>query len=185
MSLTRTERQMLANQHQILSLLSTEKYDKEYHSMMYEVYYHGFEHEFFEHGVYDEDETLDNDSCKLVYSIINMYDDLYYYWKINEEAKQEIKEYRVMFPGFDLNHPYESKMYSFAKFLIEDLNRFHDTNDMLKEGKIPELNSHGSGPGVRGYRLMLEKFEKINDTRFSRDNKDLTVEEIKDIINYN
>lgn len=185
MSLSRFQRQTLYNQHKILELLSKDKEDIEYHEMMQEVYHSGYEGEYFEHGVYDEDGVLPEEYGKLVYSIINMYDDLYYYWKTSEELRENIDEYKVMFPGFDLNDAFEHKLYSFAKFLIEDLGKFHDTKDLLEENKIRELNSHGAGPGLSGYEAMLLKFEKHNSKRVRRDfSNGFTLEEMQDILKY-
>ncbi|UQF37866.1 YfbU family protein [Vagococcus lutrae] len=185
MQLTRIERQILFNQHKLLGILSKDKEDIKYHEMMQEVYYHGFESEYFEFGVYDNDGALLEEDGKLVYKIINMYDDLYYFWKTTEELKSNIDEHEVMFPGFDLNDSFEHKLYSFAKFLIDDLDRFHDTNDLYKSNKIRELNSHGAGPGVSGYKLMLEKYEEHNKNRIKRGiETSFTLDEMEDIIKY-
>lgn len=181
MSLTVYQRQVLLNQHKILEMLSKEIDDKEYHKMMQEVYQSGYEYEYFEHGPYKDE--LSEEDCKFVYEVINMYDDLYFYWKSNEEFKNNVSSHKVMFPGFDLNHPFEHKLYSFSKFLIEDLGKFHDTRELLESGEIRELNSHGSGPGAQGYRLMFSKFEKYNDDRMKREKNDFTVEEFEDIVN--
>lgn len=185
MVLSRFQRQILHNQHSILELLSKDEHDIKYHQMMKEVYYSGFEYEYFEHGVYDDDEILPEEHGRLVYKIINMYDELYYHWQNDEEISANIDEYYVQFPGFDLNHPEEHKYYSFAKFLIEDLGKFRETRELLERDKRYSLNSHGSGPGVEGYRLMLEKFELHNSNRIERGvSSAFTVEEINDIIKY-
>lgn len=184
MSLNQYQRQVLVNQHKILALLSTDDSDKSYHEMMREIYNSGYEYDYFEYGPYKDDQVLLEEDCKFVYEVINMYDDLYYYWKTNEEAKENIKEYDVMFSGFDLNDEHEGKLYSYANFLIKDLDKFHDTNDLLKEGKIRELNSHGAGPGISGYQQMLGKFKEYNSQRLHRDNHDFTADELKDIIEY-
>lgn len=185
MKLTRVERQLLFNQHKLLGILSKDREDIKYHEMMQEVYNHGFESEYFEFGVYDDEATLPEENGKLVYKIINMYDELYYFWKTTEKLNSNIDEYEVMFPGFDLNDSFEHKLYSFAKFLIEDLDKFHDTNELYTKNKIKELNSHGSGPGVSGYKSMLEKYEKHNRNRIKRGvETSFTLDEMKDIIKY-
>lgn len=182
MSLTRYERQVLANQHRILSLLLSNEDDKKFHKTMEEVYLSGYSYEYFEYGAYDDE--LPESDCKFVYEVINMYDDLYYYWSANEEISNNIKQHKVVFPGFDLNDSYEHRLYSFSKFLIEDLKKFHDTRELLENGEIKELNSHGSGPGANGYRLMLEKYVKYNTGRMAERNRGLNLAEIEDILNY-
>ena len=57
------------------------------------------------------------------------------------------------------------------------------TRELLESGELRELNSHGSGPGARGYRLMLSKFKKYNDDRMKREIKDFCLEEFEDIVN--
>ncbi|WP_029276278.1 YfbU family protein [Carnobacterium jeotgali] len=181
MTLSIHERQVLINQHKILEKLSDDKDDKKYHQTMQEVYHSGFEYEYFEYG--PSEDVLSKDDCKFVYEVINMYDDLYYGWNSNEDIKNSIEEYKVMFSGFDLNDSREHKFFSYAKFLIEDLGRFHETNDLLKKGRIREINSHGAGPGEDGYKLMLQKFKVHNDVRMKRPDFKFTGEEIQDIVN--
>ncbi|MFL2100078.1 YfbU family protein [Desemzia sp. FAM 23989] len=181
MTLSIHQRQSLINQHKILEKLSDDKDDKKYHKTMQEVYHSGFEYEYFEYG--PSEDTLSVDDCKFVYEVVNMYDDLYFGWNNNEDIKNSVDEYKVMFPGFDLNDSHEYKLYSYTKFLIEDLGKFHDTSDLLKNGKIRELNSHGAGPGKHGYKLMLQKFQVHNAKRIKREDFQFTVEEIQDIVN--
>lgn len=111
-----------------------------------------------------------------------MYDDLYYYWTNSVEINENIDEYKVMFPGFDLNDPVEDKYYSFVKFLIKEQGKFHDTRKLLETGKIRELNSHGSGPRLSGYISMLEKFESCRDKMINRKDDSLTLEEMVSIV---
>lgn len=180
MELSLYQRQVLSNQYAILAKLTEDKEEKKIYEDRQEIYEQGFEGEYFEHVPYED--VLDKYSCDLVYKIINMYDDLYYYWNDSENIKKNINEYDVKFPGFDLNDSVEHKFYSFAKFLLVNQGKFHDTREMLESKEIQSLNSHGSGPGLAGYTVMLERFEAINKERFKRTDKGLSLEDIKSII---
>ncbi len=182
MKLTRFERQVLRNQHQILELLTKEKNEKEYHSNMQRVYESGFESEYFWHGVSEDEDILRDEDCELVYNIINMYDDLYWHWQKDKELMNAINESDVKFRGFDLNHPFEWKLFAFAEFLIKEKGVFEQTKKLVLE-KGMSLNSHGFGPGINGYRQMLKKFELHNSARLKRGTDSaFTVAEMNDII---
>lgn len=183
MKLTQFERQVLKNQHEILEKLSEDPSDKKYHSGMQEVYFWGYEYDYFEHGVVEDADTLSPEDGKFVFQVVNMYDDLYYYWENTEELKTQIDEYSVSFPGFDLNDPYESKLYSYVKHLMENKRIFHDTRKLFENGK--SLNSHGSGPKARGYKQMLTIFDKNVERRRKRGPESpFTLSEMKEIIEY-
>lgn len=182
MKLTVYQRQVLVNQHKILEKMSDDEDDIKLHRTMQEVYFSGFESEYFEHGPYEE--ALSDADGEFVYAVINMYDDLYYEWQSNKDVQEEIEERKVMFPGFDLNDIYEHKLLSFARFLIKDLGKFRETRELLESKRIRELNSHGFGPRVHGYRLMLEKYNEHTGKRTEREDMRFTLEELKDIVNY-
>jgi uncharacterized protein YfbU (UPF0304 family) len=183
MKLTQYQRQVLSNQHQILSMLQTDEHMSDYHEQMQEIYNDGFEYMYFEHGAYNDNEVLEEAECRDVFRIINMYDDLTYYWNNSDDLKENISEYAVIFPGFDLNDSIESKYYSFAKFLILKQNRFHDTGKMIRED-INKLNSHGSGPGISGYLDILNRYEEVMANRSNTGVRNgMTLEEMKKILN--
>lgn len=180
MKLTKYERQVLMNQHAILELLSIDKEDKKYHATMKETYNSGYEGDYFEHGVYDT--FLAAEECEFVYELINMYDDLLWDWNNNEELQKEIENYRVHFPGFDLNDEKQSQYYSYARFLILDQNRFHENGDLIRKNP-DKLNSHGSNPSIDAYKRRIEVFRETNSARIKRDDRHFTVEEVETILN--
>lgn len=181
MELSIFERQTLVNQYDILERLATDEHDKKFYSERKEIYEQGFEGEYFEYG--PNEEVLSSDECELVYKIVNMFDDLYYYWLNSSEIKDNIDEYKVMFSGFDLNDSVEHKYYSFVKFLIKDQGKFHDTRKLLESKKIMDLNSHGMGPKLSGYTSMVERFEICHKEMIKRKDNMLTLEEVKSVIN--
>lgn len=183
MKLTIFERQLLKNQHEILEKLTEDEEQKQYHRNMQTVYQRGYEYEYFEYGAESDEYSLSEEDSKFVYEVINMYDDLSYYWNNTQEIKENVDEIDMNFPGFDLNDPFEGRLYSYASYLINDLNKFHETKENVRKGK--SLNSHGIGPGVKGYKIMLEKYNKINSERMKRGlDKSFTLEEIEEIIKY-
>lgn len=183
MKLTQYQRQSLYNQHEILAKLETDEHMVKYHEQMQEIYNDGFESMYFEHGVCDDESVLDEAGCQQVLKILSMYDDLTFQWNNSDTLKENISEYHVKFPGFDLNDIVESKYHSFAKFLLIELGRYHDTRKMVSDD-IDKLNSHGGGPGLDGYLDMLKRYNEIRANRdMFETNNNFTLEEIRKIIN--
>ncbi|MGX7048508.1 hypothetical protein RU86_GL000554 [Lactococcus piscium] len=179
MELSLFERQVLANQYDLLEKLSDDENDKEYYSQRKEIYELGFEGEYFEHVPYTD--SLSKEDCKFVYRIINLYDDLYYEWNQNDEIKNGIDSYQITFSGFDANDDIGYKLYSYAKFLIKDQGKFHDTRKLFKSGEIT-LNSHGMGPGIDGYHEMIERKEDLFKKKIDGHKNEWSLEDIKYIL---
>lgn len=170
--LSEVERGILLNQHKILSLLVDEEGVKKHHEEMVEIYESGYEYEYC---IRDLNEPLDVESCKLVYKIINMYDDLNYAWNTDEAVKEKVKARDVIFSGFDLNDPVETRLYSYAKFLILEQMKFHETGEMIRKD-VSKLNSHGFGPKLSGYIDMLNRYSEVG-------NSIKTVEDVLFVVN--
>lgn len=77
---------------------------------------------------------LSVENCKLVLNILDMYRGLIFSANL---LKWENKD-SVKFPGFDSNHSLEVKMYSYAKYFMDDLDRYNE----IKELSCGEYNSH-------------------------------------------
>lgn len=177
MTLSQLERQILANQHEILSYVSEEPEEKQYHKSMVEVYQHGFESEYLLHGV--SEDTLSPEDCQNVSKILKMYDDLYYYWKKSGELQDSIEDRLVKFPGFDLQNDLESKCYLCVEHILgRDEHSFQEIQDLKKDGH--DFNSHSYGPGYQGYLEMLNRYEEMQEQRMKRDlSSGFTVEEME------
>lgn len=179
MELSLFERQVLINQYDLLERLSDDKSDKEYYSQRKEIYEQGFEGEYFEHVPYTD--TLSKEDCELTYKILNLFDDLRYEWDNNAEIKNGVDKYHVTFSGFDLNDRVECHFYSYAKFLIADQGKFHETRKLYESNEI-SLNSHGAGPGLSGYSSMIERKEELYDKKTDGHKNEWSLEDIKFII---
>ncbi|WP_416183521.1 MAG: LPD25 domain-containing protein [Pseudolactococcus raffinolactis] len=179
MELSLFERQVLINQYDLLERLSDDKSDKEYYSQRKEIYEQGFEGEYFEHVPYTD--TLSKEDCELTYKILNLFDDLSYEWDNNAEIKNGVDKYHVTFSGFDLNDRVECHFYSYAKFLIADQGKFHETRKLYESNEI-SLNSHGAGPGLSGYSSMIERKEELYDKKTDGHKNEWSLEDIKFII---
>lgn len=99
----------------------------------------------------NRDELSVND-CKLVLNILDMYRTLifsaqHYKWKDMST---------VRFLGFDCNDKVEVKMYSYARYFMEDLDRYNE----IKELSNGDYNSHMQM--LPKYKRMLEEFDKIS-----------------------
>jgi|WetSurMetagenome_2_1015567.scaffolds.fasta_scaffold07149_2 uncharacterized protein len=90
-----------------------------------------------------EDE-LSIENCKLVLDILDMYRGLIYSAQNNKWKDMK----PVKFKGFDCNDELEVIMYSYAKYLMEDLNRF----DEIKKISQGDYNSH---------EIMLPKYKNM------------------------
>ena len=175
MELTLFQRQVLVNQYAILEKIAEDEDEKNFYHQKQEIYEQGFEYEYFENTPYTD--VLSREDCKLAYKIINMYDDLYFEWSNSKELREEIDEIYVSFPGFDLNDNVECKFYSYAKFLMQDLHKFHDSRKLMELSDFSKLNSHGFGPGLVGYQALLKRYNETYKPGTS-----LTIENMKYII---
>ncbi|QAA31315.1 YfbU family protein [Clostridium manihotivorum] len=153
MELTRVERIILANQYRILEALYPE--DAESYANNRKALEEGFELHYSElFGSLSENE-LNSEECREVIEILNLYRALTFSYEELED-KSDLDEYAVMFRGFDLNDEYEGKRVIYARYFINDLDRFEE----LKYGKsYAECNSHSEM--MPKYRRMLDKWQKL------------------------
>jgi uncharacterized protein len=146
MTLTRTERLLLANQNRILEALCPD--DAEYFSQRREALESGYElsyHTMFEHI---SESTLSEEGCQEVLDILTMFTDLkYFVSKIDDVSG--INAFYLEFPGFDANE--EGKYYGYANYFC-DLGRFETLEGAGKK------NSHG--PFLGTYRRMLAEWRQ-------------------------
>ncbi|MED3803702.1 YfbU family protein [Lysinibacillus xylanilyticus] len=180
---TLKERLILSNQYDLLAKLSEDDdSQKKHYENMSEIFRSGYS---WGYGLATEpfSDELDEDECRFVLDVLNMYSNLYYSRQNCNEAQSEIEERKVLFKGFDLNDSQECKYLSFYRFLVEDFDRFNEFKSWIEEGKIEGFNSHGSGPSMEKLRRMLQKTKELNEIRFERHSRHFTKDEIEEILN--
>ncbi|MDK7537778.1 YfbU family protein [Bacillus paranthracis] len=181
-TLSKRERLILANQYDILSRLAEEEYEKKEFEDLRDIFASGYTRYYSLATEHFADE-VDQEECKFVVDVLDLYRDLYYSREHSVEAKDAINESDVLFKGFDLNDEIESKYYSFYKFLVDQLGRYGEIKELMEAGRIESYNSHGFGPNMRKLAAMISKRNEIKDRdEYNRPN-DLTTEEINEILN--
>jgi len=151
LNLTDTERLILANQHEILSLLKKE--DKDYHLQMSEnlrdghkwLYNQGFDH---------LSDNLSEEKVNHVLQILGIYSDMQDSYRQLED-KTGIKEGDLKFKGFDGNN--ECELMHFADALRK-ADRFEST--IGKRAK----NSHM--PTTDTYSRMIQKWKELGEPHY-------------------
>lgn len=96
------------------------------------------------------EKELSIEDCKLVLDILDMYRSLIFSAQLYKWEDMS----RVTFRGFDCNDMIECKMSSYAKYFMEDLDRY----DEIKELSKGNYNSHIKM--LPKYRKMLQEYQK-------------------------
>ena len=147
MKLSLIERQILYNQCLIMSMLDAD-YKDDWELKM-KALDSGYSIWYEEIVAIDTDELSEQD-CKFVYNVLDMYSSLLFsYTKLTD--KTGISEDSVCFQGFDGN--YETKLFSFASFLLKDANRWSEFAEV-------DCNSHTEKASK--YRQMLQVYNEIS-----------------------
>lgn len=176
MKLSKVERLILANQYQLLSMRKNNYISKETAKNYSTILLQGYE------LLYDEifsgmDDTVSSEECRFVLDVLTMYRDISnsYFNLLEENPNLSLNKEDIAFKGFDGNGEGE---YHFAKFFIQDFNRFKD----LVENEFMKFNSHSSA-SISIYKEELEKYNIILNNRGKLTLPlDLTEEEIKNIL---
>lgn len=168
MKLSKLERLLLSNQYRILEALYPD--DAEYYENNRKAVEEGFELHYSDLLEGLSENELSTAECREVIDILSMYRALTFsYQKI--EDKSGINSYYIKFDGFDLNDEYEGKRVIYARYFINDLDRFEE----LKYGNsYADCNSHGIR--MDRYREMLSRWNGLGRKNI------LTKEEIKKIL---
>lgn len=132
--LSYVERVILRNQYRILSYLDEEP--KRYR-LLEEAVANGFEGYEFDDVNRD---IVSREQTREVVEILEMY-----YTMDHPLGSTE-------FPGWDLNDDVECQNHIFTEWLVK--------RGQFKDMKGIDQNSHGSGPGLYGYRRMLSVFKE-------------------------
>ena len=176
------DRLMFANQYDILSKLTDEEHEKKGYENLREIFVSGYSR-YYSFATEWFSEEVNQEECKFVIEVLDLYRDLYFSWSKNEEAQENINENKVLFKGFDLNDPIESKYYSFYEFLVEQLGKYSEIKEFIEKGKIEGFNSHGFGQSMNALKKMIQKHNEIRTSNGPINSKDLTFEEIEEILN--
>ena len=152
--LTDTERLLLANQYEILSLLTIDdEYVREDYARKAQTLRDGYERiyrQYFD-GL---SENLLQDKADHVLTILGIYSDMYASYRELPD-KSGIEEDRLHFPGFDGNN--ESDLLGFAEALRKH-DRFVETiGPSAKNSHIPTTEK---------YKKMIRKFEELGKPRY-------------------
>lgn len=181
-TLSMKERLIFANQYEIMSRLTEDEYEKKQFENLRDIFVSGYSR-YYSLATEHFSEEVSDEECKFVIDVLSLYRDLYYTRKRNKEVQNSIEEKEVLFKGFDLNDEIEVKYFSFYKFLVEQLGRFEEIKELMNSGEIEDYNSHGFGPSMQKLANMVSKRNEIrNEAGFFR-HDELTVEEIKEILN--
>ncbi len=146
MKLTRFERLLLRNQHEILSHVDPDNAD--YHEKMQDIFEHGYELEFewkSEH-MCSADDALDAKECHFVIQTMSLYDALQSSVNALGDGIGVDKE-AVLFLGFDGNN--ETQHMSYAEFLRE------------RDGKFTHLRL--GGDGMNSHKRMIPAYQRMLD----------------------
>ena len=181
------QRQVLAQQHEILALLHTDdKYESRHHHTMAEVLREGYA------GEYDRvfsamPPEMSRSECKLLWDILNMFrvlgasvdrlsaDD--------RAALGDDNEPRLRFGGFDLNDSREGRLLGYVHHLV-DTDRWTEIKPRLAE--IGD-NGNSHSPRLPTYERMLAVYKPIfedgarSERGHSIDAWLLTIDELKQV----
>ena len=173
MKLSKAERLILANQFELLSMKDNNYLSKKTCENYSTILLQGYE------LLYDDifsgmDETVSSEKCRFALDVLSMYRIISSSYS-NLESTSLTKE-DIAFKGFDGNNEDE---YHFAKFFINDMNRFKD----LTDNEFMEFNSHSTS--IPRYERELDVYNDIisykkEENRF--DHLSLTEKEISNIL---
>ncbi|PGA40090.1 YfbU family protein [Bacillus toyonensis] len=181
-TLSKKERLILANQYDILARLAEDEYEKKEFKNLRDIFTSGYT-KYYSLATEHFSDEVNQEECKFVVDVLDLYRDLYYSREHSKEAQDTIEEKDVLFKGFDLNDEFECKYLSFYKFLVKRLGRYEEIKELIESGKIEDYNSHGFGPSMQKLTAMIAKRNEIlNRNEFGRPD-DLTTEEIIEILN--
>ncbi|MCY7964988.1 YfbU family protein [Bacillus inaquosorum] len=175
LELTKAQRVILINQMEILKKLQPSK-EEEYDKYI-EILDRGYTPYYSE--IFGEpDEELDKDISRQVFDVFDMYQALYFdYQNLTEDEREQINEKDVLFKGYDGNN---ESQYSFAHFVVFEMERYKFIKELLDEGKIESMNSHRGMAGH--YKELLNRYHRIREENNKKHQRRLTLEQIKEVI---
>lgn len=158
-----TEKERLSYILQFLTLEKLDPTDPTYKNLRvaleegYSIHYSDLRERFLNH-------ELSIENCRLVLDILDMYRGIIFSTdKLQSENRMDVR-----FPGFDCNDSLELKMYSYARYFLEDLGRF----DEIKKLSQGDYNSHSEM--LPKYKQMLSIWQKLPlEKRYNMSNEEI------------
>lgn len=167
-SLSALERRRLAMLHEILAIDTVDAeeddggWESQYHRQMVEVLNSGYTAEYYRTFQMIEPEMTDRE-CGLVHDILDMFTQVE--WSLRELSDEDRASLgedalrALKFRGFDFNNSQESRLASYAHYLIKD-DRWKDMADRF-DTKHESGNSHM--PMLASYQRMLSVWKPLSD----------------------
>ena len=190
-SLSAVERRKLSLQHEAMALLTSDKgaedggHEAQYHRQMVEVLSAGYTAEYYKTFQMIRPEMTDRE-CDLVHDILEMFTRLE--WSVDKLTDEELAslgeyaDHGLKFHGFDFNDSQESRLASYAHFLVKD-GRWTDMADRF-DAKHERGNSHS--PMLVTYRRMLSVWKPLWDKKVKAmggpQDDHFTADELRDIL---
>lgn len=173
MKLSKAERLILANQFQLLSTQENNYMSQETCKNNVTILLKGYE------LLYDDifsrmNEEVNSEQCRFVLDVLSMYRTISNSYSDLSEKDSTLTKRDIAFGGFDGNN---EKEYSFAKFFIQDYDRFRD----LEENEFMKFNSHS--PSIAKYENELNAYNEIINSKKQSSRFKLTEDEINVILN--
>jgi uncharacterized protein YfbU (UPF0304 family) len=172
-SLSATERQSFALQHEILARLTSEPdednggWESEHHRHMVEVLSSGYTAEYPDMFQMIQPE-LTRRECSLLNDILQMFDSLEHSMgRLTEEERASLgehAEYGLTFRGFDFNNSQEARLASYAGYLIKT-GRWEPMAEHF-DAQHESGNSHS--PVLASYQRMLSVWRPIWNRKIAK-----------------
>lgn len=180
--LTKFERLQLINQFSILKELSDDEFTKDDFETKIKILENGFERRYADLTDYLS-EPMAEEECVFVNDVLDFYEDVHFSFnKLDDKDKTDVLNRKVKFKGFDLNDSRQSRLYSYADFMINDYGGWNYLKQLVDNNEI-EINSHGSEVPESQLKGYLERYKTVRNNKLSNHNvKDyLTKEELESI----
>lgn len=180
--LTKYQRLVLINQYDILASLAKDKYEKELYETKSEIVSNGYVRLYGDLTDFISEELPEEKSI-YVKEVLDFYEDVHFsYSSLKDDEKDDSIGRKVIFKGFDLNDPEQSKLYGYADFMLYKMERWQYIKKLIDSGEV-ELNSHGSETNEVELSKYIERYKAIKSNR--KDDHDftspLTLKELKEI----
>jgi uncharacterized protein YfbU (UPF0304 family) len=160
------QRRMFAMMHEMLGKLADDEDDKEYHQRHAEVMTEGFAGEYYaEFGFMSAE--LTPAECSRLNDILEMFRVLEFSLSQLSPADRERlghdADHVLIFDGFDLQKPAESRLLSYAKHMVKDEDNWAEFRERLTTGE--RGNTHSSR--LARYLRMHRAYTAIRDKNIS------------------
>jgi len=167
--LSKTERQILINQYEILKILDSK--ESAYYSSCINILRNGYEW-LYHRNISDLPDTMPSNESQFVVEVLMMYQFIHDFIKSNPEYDEISNHSYAYFCGFDGNN--ESQYMGFTRFFVDDMNRFENLKFHSNKDRF---NSHC--PMANKYRGMINKCKSFG----IKTSSSISKEEVLEILN--